>query len=35
MTEIRSDTLVLFGATGDLSYKKISQPLYHGCTRNV
>lgn len=28
MTEIRSDTLVLFGATGDLAYKKIFPALY-------
>ncbi|MES5098496.1 glucose-6-phosphate dehydrogenase [Agrobacterium sp. BA1120] len=28
MTETRSDTLVLFGATGDLAYKKIFPALY-------
>ncbi len=35
MTETRSDTLVLFGATGDLAYKKIFPALYAMVARGV
>ncbi len=35
MTEIRSDTLVLFGATGDLAYKKIFPALYALVQRGI
>ncbi|MCA1844031.1 MAG: hypothetical protein LC792_12780, partial [Actinobacteria bacterium] len=31
----RADTLVLFGATGDLAYKKLFPALYHLATRRV
>jgi len=35
MTEIPSDALVLFGATGDLAYKKIFPALYDMVSRGV
>ena len=35
MTETRSDTLVLFGATGDLAYKKIFPALYSLVARGM
>lgn len=35
MTETRSDTLVLFGATGDLAHKKIFHALYSLAARGI